>query len=50
MLREEGLFDAAYKKPLPLLPQKIAVVTSHTGAAVRDIIRVINIAIKILIF
>jgi exodeoxyribonuclease VII large subunit len=41
-LREEGLFDAAYKKPLPLLPQKIAVVTSHTGAAIKDIIRVIK--------
>jgi exodeoxyribonuclease VII large subunit len=41
-LREEGLFDAAYKKPLPLFPQKIAVVTSHTGAAVRDIIQVIR--------
>ncbi|HHY81441.1 MAG TPA: exodeoxyribonuclease VII large subunit [Clostridiales bacterium] len=39
-LREEGLFDAVYKKPLPLLPSKIAVITSHTGAAVRDIIRV----------
>lgn len=42
MLREEGLFDAVHKKPLPLFPQKIAVVTSHTGAAVRDIIRVIK--------
>jgi exodeoxyribonuclease VII large subunit len=52
-LREEGLFDAAYKKPLPLLPKKIAVVTSHTGAAVRDIIRVIrhrNPNVDILIF
>jgi len=39
-LREEGLFDANYKKSLPLLPQKIAVITSHTGAAVRDIIKV----------
>ena len=41
-LREEGLFDSAWKKPLPLLPKKIAVITSHTGAAVRDIIRVIR--------
>jgi exodeoxyribonuclease VII large subunit len=41
-LREEGLFDDAHKKPLPLLPQKIAVITSHAGAAVRDIIRVIH--------
>jgi exodeoxyribonuclease VII large subunit len=41
-LRDEGLFDAAFKKPLPLLPKKIAVITSHTGAAVQDIIRVIK--------
>ena len=41
-LREEGLFDDTHKKPLPLLPQKIAVITSHAGAAVRDIIRVIH--------
>lgn len=41
-LRDEGLFDASFKKPLPLLPKKIAVITSHTGAAVRDIIRVIR--------
>ncbi|HCS74306.1 MAG TPA: exodeoxyribonuclease VII large subunit [Clostridiales bacterium] len=41
-LREEGLFNDEYKKPLPLLPKKIAVITSHTGAAVRDIIRVIT--------
>lgn len=41
-LREEGLFDATYKKLLPLLPRKIAVITSHTGAAVKDIIRVIK--------
>jgi exodeoxyribonuclease VII large subunit len=39
-LREEGLFDPEFKKPLPMLPRKIAVITSHTGAAVRDIIRV----------
>jgi exodeoxyribonuclease VII large subunit len=41
-LRKEGLFDEDYKKPLPLLPKKIAVITSHTGAAVRDIITVIT--------
>ncbi len=32
-LEKEGLFDPAHKKPLPLLPQKIAIVTSPTGAA-----------------
>ena len=41
-LREEGLFEDDFKKPLPLLPKKIAIITSHTGAAVRDIIRVIT--------
>ncbi len=37
-LAAEGLFDAKHKKPLPAYPQRIAVVTSPTGAAVRDII------------
>lgn len=41
-LASEGLFDAARKKPLPLLPQRIAVVTSPTGAAVRDVINVLG--------
>lgn len=38
----EGLFDPAHKKPLPEHPSRIAVVTSPTGAAVRDIIRTIT--------
>jgi exodeoxyribonuclease VII large subunit len=41
-LAAEGLFDAARKKPLPLLPRKIGVVTSPTGAAIRDIIHVLT--------
>ncbi|GAN32233.1 MAG: exodeoxyribonuclease VII large subunit [Candidatus Brocadia sp. AMX2] len=41
-LEKEGLFDPAHKKPLPLLPKKIAIVTSLTGAAIRDILNVIN--------
>lgn len=36
----EGLFDAAGKKPLPRFPRKIGVVTSPTGAALKDILRV----------
>ena len=40
-LAEEGLFDERFKKPLPFLPGKIAVVTSPTGAAIRDILNVI---------
>ncbi len=41
-LSEEGLFDEAHKKPLPLLPRRIGVVTSPTGAAIRDILNVIH--------
>jgi len=40
-LAEEGLFDESRKKPLPLLPRRIGVVTSPTGAAIRDIIQVL---------
>lgn len=39
-LAEEGLFDDIYKKPLPIIPRRIGVITSPTGAAVRDIINV----------
>jgi exodeoxyribonuclease VII large subunit len=41
-LAEEGLFDEARKKPLPVLPRCIGVVTSPTGAAIRDILRVLR--------
>jgi exodeoxyribonuclease VII large subunit len=40
-LAAEGLFDAARKRPLPVLPRRIGVVTSLDGAAVRDIVRVL---------
>lgn len=39
-LTAEGLFDAAHKKPLPKFPKKIGVVTSLSGAVIRDIYRV----------
>jgi exodeoxyribonuclease VII large subunit len=41
-LQDEGLFSIENKKPIPFLPRKIAVVTSPTGAAVRDIINIIS--------
>lgn len=41
-LDEEGLFADEHKKPLPLLPKRIGVVTSPTGAAIRDVLNVIN--------
>ncbi|MCB1050318.1 MAG: exodeoxyribonuclease VII large subunit [Acidobacteria bacterium] len=41
-LMAEGLFDTGSKKSLPLLPQKIGLITSPTGAAVRDMIRVLT--------
>ena len=41
-LQTEGLFDPAHKKPLPVFPQQIGVVTSPTGAAVRDVLHVLK--------
>ena len=41
-LAAEGLFDASHKKPIPKFPKKIGVVTSKTGAAVRDILKILQ--------
>jgi exodeoxyribonuclease VII large subunit len=52
-LRNEGLFDEDHKVALPLLPRKIGVVTSPTGAAIQDMLRILkrrNASLHILIF
>ena len=41
-LAAEGLFDASRKKPVSLIPRKVGVVTSQTGAAIRDIVKTVR--------
>ena len=41
-LCEEGLFDEARKRPLPMLPQRIGIVTSPTGAVIRDMLHILR--------
>ena len=41
-LEAEGLFDARYKKPLPRYPGRVGIITSPTGAAIRDMTRIIG--------
>ncbi len=38
-LKEEGLFDIAYKNPIPSFPSRIGIITSPTGAAIRDMLK-----------
>lgn len=42
-LRAEGLFDVSRKRPLPVLPRRIGVVSSRHGAAVRDVLKVLSV-------
>ena len=41
-LQQEGLFDPTHKKPIPQFPKKIGIITSKTGAAVRDILKILQ--------
>ncbi|MGQ9509208.1 MAG: exodeoxyribonuclease VII large subunit [Thermodesulfobacteriota bacterium] len=41
-LEKEGLFDPTHKKPLPILPQTIGIITSPTGAVIKDMIHIIH--------
>jgi len=41
-LEKEGLFELDHKKPLPVLPRRIGIITSPSGAAIRDMLRVIK--------
>ena len=41
-LQEEGLFDEEFKKPIPQYPESIGIVTSPTGAAIQDLINILN--------
>lgn len=41
-LQEEGLFDPARKRPLPLLPRRVGIVTSPRGAAIADMVRILR--------
>jgi exodeoxyribonuclease VII large subunit len=41
-LQQEGLFDLAHKKPLPLMPFSVGIITSSKGAAVRDILQILK--------
>ncbi len=41
-LEKEGLFNPIYKKPLPKIPKRVGIITSPTGAAIRDIINILG--------
>ena len=42
-LEADGFFDASRKKPIPLYPKRVGVITSETGAAIRDVVKTISL-------
>src|SRR4030066_2609775 len=41
-LEKEGLFDPRFKKPIPMVPERVGIITSPTGAVIRDMIQMIQ--------
>ncbi|MEK7851167.1 MAG: exodeoxyribonuclease VII large subunit [Deltaproteobacteria bacterium] len=41
-LSKEGLFDQARKRPIPMVPKKVGIITSPTGAAIRDMLHILG--------
>jgi exodeoxyribonuclease VII large subunit len=41
-LEKEGLFDISHRKPIPIIPQKIGIITSPTGAVIKDMLHIIE--------
>jgi len=49
-LEQEGLFEAARKRPLPTFPQSVGIITSPTGAAIEDMLRIARGHLRILLY
>lgn len=49
-LEHEGLFDPARKRPLPAFPQHVGIVTSPTGAAIEDLLKILRGHVRVLLY
>lgn len=49
-LEKEGLFDPARKRPLPAFPQAVGIVTSPTGAAIEDMLKILRGSVRVLLY